>query len=83
VEIDGILSGLFAAVVVGVLARLVVRGYQPVGCLLTLLIGLVGAALGGWLGSQARWGFLLTFAAQVVIAALLVLPFAVATRDRP
>jgi uncharacterized membrane protein YeaQ/YmgE (transglycosylase-associated protein family) len=83
VEIDGILSGLFAAVVVGVLARLVVRGYQPVGCLLTLLIGLVGAALGGWLGGQAGWGFLLTFAAQVVIAALLVLPFAVATRDRP
>lgn len=81
-EISGVLSGLFAAVVVGVLARLVVRGYQPVGCLLTLLIGLVGAGVGGWIGHAADWGFWLTFAAQVVVAALLVLPFATSTRDR-
>lgn len=81
-EIDGFLSGLFAAVVVGVVARLIVRGYQPVGCLLTLLVGLVGAGVGYWIGDAAGWGFWLTFAAQVVVGALLVMPFAAGTRER-
>ena len=81
-EIDGFLSGLFAAAVVGVVARLIVRGYQPVGCLLTLLVGLVGAGVGYWIGDAAGWGFWLTFAAQVVVGALLVMPFAAGTRER-
>jgi len=82
VEINGFLSGLFAAVVVGAVARLVVRGYQPIGCLVTILIGLVGAAVGLWIGDAAGWGFWLTFAAQIVVGALLVLPFSYGTRDR-
>ena len=81
-QIDGIISGLFAAVVVGVVARLLVRGYQPIGCLLTLLIGLVGAAVGAWIGSVFDLSWFLTFAIQILIGALLVLPFTVATRDR-
>ncbi len=81
-QIDGIISGLFAAVVVGVVARLLVRGYQPIGCLLTLLIGLVGAAVGAWIGNVFDLAWFLTFAIQILIGALLVLPFTVATRDR-
>jgi uncharacterized membrane protein YeaQ/YmgE (transglycosylase-associated protein family) len=75
VDINGIWSGLFTAVVVGALGRLVVRDSAPLGCLLTILVGLVGAALGLAVGNALNWGFWLTFAAQVVIAALLVLPF--------
>ena len=74
-DINGLWSGLFVAVVIGGLARLVVRGNAPLGCLLTLAIGLVGAALGLALGTALDWGFWLTFAAQVVIAALMVVPF--------
>jgi uncharacterized membrane protein YeaQ/YmgE (transglycosylase-associated protein family) len=75
VDINGIWSGLFTAVVVGALGRLVVRDSAPLGCLLTVLVGLVGAALGLAVGHHLDWGFWLTFAAQIVIAALLVLPF--------
>ncbi len=81
-DINGLFSGLFAAIVVGGLGRLLVRGYRPVGCLLTLLIGLVGAGVGLAVGSKLGWGFWLTFATQVVVAALLVLPFSLGTRDR-
>lgn len=81
-EMDSFLSGLFAAVVVGVIARIIVRGYQPIGCIVTILIGLVGAAVGLWIGNAADWGFWPTFATQIVIGALLVLPFSFGTRDR-
>jgi uncharacterized membrane protein YeaQ/YmgE (transglycosylase-associated protein family) len=78
----GIWSGLFAAIVVGALGRLLVRGYQPIGCLLTLVIGLVGAGIGGAIGRAQVWGFWLTFGVQVLISALLVLPFSLGTRHR-
>jgi uncharacterized membrane protein YeaQ/YmgE (transglycosylase-associated protein family) len=81
-NIHGVFSGLFAAIVIGALARLLVRGYQPIGCLLTLLIGLVGAAVGLAIGTSQHWGFWPIFATQIVIAALLVLPFSISTRGR-
>ncbi len=81
-SVGGIWSGLFAAIVVGALGRLLVRGYQPIGCLLTLVIGLVGAAIGGAIGKSQDWGFWPTFAIQVLISALLVLPFSLSTRNR-
>jgi len=81
-DVNGIWSGLFAAIVVGALGRILVRGYQPIGCLLTLLIGLVGALIGGAIGHSQHWGFWGTFAIQVLISALLVLPFSLGTRDR-
>ena len=71
-EIDSILSGLGAGIVIGLIARIIVPSMQPIGCLITILIGVVGGAAGGLIGSAANWGFWLTFATQIVIAAILV-----------
>ena len=71
-EIDSILSGLGAGIVIGLIARIIVPSMQPIGCLMSILIGVVGGAAGGLIGSAANWGFWLTFATQIVIAAILV-----------
>ncbi|NKB92689.1 MAG: GlsB/YeaQ/YmgE family stress response membrane protein [Candidatus Nanopelagicales bacterium] len=71
-EIDSILSGLGAGIVIGLIARIIVPSMQPIGCLMSILIGVVGGAAGGLIGSAADWGFWLTFATQIVIAAILV-----------
>ncbi len=82
VDINGLWSGLLAAVVIGGLARLVTRTAAPLGCFITLAVGLVGAGLGLALGEALDWGFWLTFASQIVIAALIVVPFSLLTRPR-
>jgi uncharacterized membrane protein YeaQ/YmgE (transglycosylase-associated protein family) len=82
VSITSLWSGLAAGIVIGLLGRLLVGGRQrtQVGCLLTILIGIVGAAIGTAIGNAADVGDLVTFVIQVVAAALLVAMFGAASR---
>ena len=48
-DIGSILGYIVVGLVVGLLARLLVPGRDPIGLLGTLVIGVVGAVLGGWL----------------------------------
>ncbi|MET0662342.1 MAG: GlsB/YeaQ/YmgE family stress response membrane protein, partial [Ilumatobacteraceae bacterium] len=48
-DIGSILGYIVVGLVVGLLARLLVPGRDPIGLLGTLVIGIVGAVLGGWL----------------------------------
>jgi len=72
VHISGIGSAIVAGIVIGLLGRWLAPRRRPLGCLLTLCIGIVGAALGTAAGVAIHTGFWLTFLLQVVIAALLV-----------
>jgi uncharacterized membrane protein YeaQ/YmgE (transglycosylase-associated protein family) len=47
-----IIFGLLA----GGLAKFVVPGRDPPGCILTVILGLSGALVGGWLGTRFGWG---------------------------
>jgi uncharacterized membrane protein YeaQ/YmgE (transglycosylase-associated protein family) len=46
------LLGLIA----GSLAKFLLPGRDPSGCIFTILLGLVGALLGGVIGTQFGWG---------------------------
>ena len=48
----GILGWLLVGLVVGSLARVLLPGRSPVGCLGTIFIGIAGAVLGGKLWSE-------------------------------
>ncbi len=47
-----ILLGLIA----GALAKFLVPGRDPAGCIITVVLGIAGALLGGWFGSLVGWG---------------------------
>ena len=47
-----ILLGLVA----GSLAKFIMPGRDPAGCIFTIFLGLVGAFVGGLVGSQLGWG---------------------------
>ena len=60
--------------VVGVLARLIKPGKQDIGIILTVVLGIVGALLAGWVGRLLGWyaegekvGFIASLVGAIVI----------------
>ena len=47
-----IILGLLA----GALAKYLVPGRDPAGCILTIALGISGALIGGWIGTALGWG---------------------------
>jgi uncharacterized membrane protein YeaQ/YmgE (transglycosylase-associated protein family) len=52
----GALSWIVFGFVAGLIAKWVTSGYEPKGCIVTIVIGIVGAAIGGWVGTQPGLG---------------------------
>lgn len=52
----GILYWILLGLIVGALARLIVPGKQPGGIIVTIILGIVGAFLGGWIGTLLGLG---------------------------
>ncbi len=52
----GILYWILLGLVVGALAKLLVPGKGPGGIIVTIIIGVLGALLGGWIGTELGLG---------------------------
>ncbi|UUO00466.1 GlsB/YeaQ/YmgE family stress response membrane protein [Mycolicibacterium novocastrense] len=74
--VTGVITAILIGAVVGVLARLILPGRQPIGIIVTVLVGIVSALIGTWLAQQLNitavagqfnWGELLL---QVVVAVI-------------
>jgi len=80
---QGFLGAILVGLVIGALGRLVVPGRQPIGCLLTILLGIAGSFGGLAIANAlqvAWWGFVLIF--QVAVAAVGVALVASSMRGR-
>ena len=81
VDVGSILGYILVGLVVGLLARLFVPGRDPFGVLGTILLGVVGAVIGGWLAGEV---FAETegvdWIASIAVAALLVILLRAGTR---
>jgi uncharacterized membrane protein YeaQ/YmgE (transglycosylase-associated protein family) len=72
---EGIISALFAGIVIGLIARILVPSMQPIGCIVTIIIGIIGAFAGLGIANYFNYadnGWLLVFLTQVFIATILV-----------
>ena len=72
--ISALLAWLITGLVIGVLAHLLVPGRQRIGILLTLLFGIAGALIGGFITAAILGAghFIITFIVSLVVAALLI-----------
>lgn len=72
-----IIGLLIVGLIIGALARLVKPGRQTLGIAMTMLLGVVGALIGGWIASLIGSGSItelnfLGFIIAVVVAVLLI-----------
>ena len=52
----GIISWILLGLVAGAIAKALTPGRDPGGCIVTIVIGIVGALIGGWIATQLGWG---------------------------
>ncbi len=57
----GILAWIVLGLAAGAIAKLIMPGDQRGGCLLTILLGVAGALVGGFIGRQLGYGGVETF----------------------
>jgi uncharacterized membrane protein YeaQ/YmgE (transglycosylase-associated protein family) len=72
-----VIGWIVFGLVVGALAKLVMPGRDPGGIIVTMLLGIAGALLGGFLGRAMGWygpgeaaGFLMSFLGAVILLML-------------
>lgn len=52
----GIIAWIVFGLLAGGLAKLIMPGKDPGGCLVTMLLGIVGAVVGGFIGTALGFG---------------------------
>lgn len=52
----GFISWIILGLLAGALAKLIMPGDQKGGCVLTTILGIVGAIVGGWIGTLLGFG---------------------------
>ncbi|EKB61188.1 GlsB/YeaQ/YmgE family stress response membrane protein [Bergeyella zoohelcum] len=83
----GILTWIIFGLIAGALAKAIMPGNQGMGWIMTIILGIVGAFVGGWIGTLLNLGtvdeFSLGSMALAVVGALIVLwVFGMANRKR-
>jgi uncharacterized membrane protein YeaQ/YmgE (transglycosylase-associated protein family) len=70
----GIIGWIVFGLIVGIVAKLLMPGRDPGGIIITILLGIAGALLGGFLGRALGWygpsdaaGFIMSILGAVVI----------------
>ena len=78
---------LIIGLIVGAIAKLLTPGKDPGGCIITMILGVIGAFVAGFLGRALGWyneGEPVGFIASVIGAILVLLIFRLITgRRRP
>ena len=72
-----VIGWIVFGLVVGALAKLVMPGRDPGGIIITVLLGIAGALVGGFVGQALGWygpndnaGFLMSVAGAIILLAL-------------
>jgi uncharacterized membrane protein YeaQ/YmgE (transglycosylase-associated protein family) len=73
----GVIGWIAFGLIVGVVAKLLMPGRDPGGFLVTIVLGILGAVVAGYLGRAAGWygpedsaGFLMSILGAIVLLAI-------------
>jgi len=70
----GWIAWIIIGALAGAIAKAIMPGRDPQGCIVTIILGIAGACLAGWLGHQLGWyrnsqgaGFLAAIIGAIII----------------
>ncbi len=66
----GILSWIILGLLAGLIARAIRPGKDPGGWIAAIIIGLLGAVVGGWIGSALGWGAVNEFSIRTLLLSI-------------
>lgn len=52
----GFISWIVFGLIAGVIAKMIMPGKNPQGCIVTIILGVLGAMIGGYIGVRIGWG---------------------------
>lgn len=67
----GILSWIVFGLIAGIVAKWIMPGKDPGGFIITILLGIAGAFVGGWLGSLVGMGSMGSFSLGSFVTAIV------------
>ena len=79
---SGFFGYLIGGLVIGVLARLLKPGADPMGWIMTILLGIVGAVIGGMAAAQFGLERLMTWVVAIVAAIVLLFVYEAVRKKR-
>ncbi len=85
IESYGIIGWIVIGFLAGGIAKLLMPGKDPGGCIITILLGIAGAVLAGFIGQKIGWydqGEAAGFIAAIVGAILILLVYRLLVRRR-
>ena len=79
-DVLGIISWIVFGLIAGIIAKLIMPGRDPGGCIITMLLGIAGAFVGGFLyrlltGREVFFHFDLGSLVVAVVGAIVILAF--------
>jgi uncharacterized membrane protein YeaQ/YmgE (transglycosylase-associated protein family) len=80
--IGAIISSIVVGLIIGALGRLVIPGRQSIGLLATLMLGLIGSIVGGFVGRHVLHIGSLSLLLEIGIAAVAVALYAASPAHR-
>jgi uncharacterized membrane protein YeaQ/YmgE (transglycosylase-associated protein family) len=64
---DGILGYIIGGAIIGIIARFLKPGADPMGWIMTIVLGILGALIGGWLAGGGLLSWIVAIVAAIVL----------------
>jgi uncharacterized membrane protein YeaQ/YmgE (transglycosylase-associated protein family) len=85
IESYGVIGWIVVGLIAGGIAKLLMPGKDPGGCIITILLGIAGALLAGFIGKSIGWyeqGEVAGFLAAIVGAFIILFLYRIIMRRR-
>ncbi|SIP92804.1 GlsB/YeaQ/YmgE family stress response membrane protein [Solilutibacter tolerans] len=80
---EGFFGYIIGGAVIGIIARLLKPGAEAMGWIMTIVLGILGAVIGGWAAANFGLQGFMTWVVAIVAAIILLFAYEALRKKRP